>query len=147
LTPCFTRVYGRHREFILDPKPEILKHVETIEQKVWQQYQVHLKRVPPMERAVFYSNQLELRGLRSQQALAEFLNEPVARITRHLRLLDLPEPVRRSLLESQNPAQLRYFTERRLRELLKVKDPRTAWRRFQGMLLEADREAGVWASP
>jgi hypothetical protein len=99
-----------------------------------------------MERAVFYSNQLELRGLRSQWALAEFLNEPVARITRHLRLLELPEPVRRSLLESKNPAQLRYFTERRLRELLKLEDPRIAWRRFQGMLLEADREAGVWAS-
>ena len=146
LTPCFERVDARRKTFVLDAKPVVLKHLGAVEKKVWKQYQTHLGRVSPLARAEFYARQMKIRGLRSFRGLAQVLGEPVAKVSQHIKLLGLPELVQRFLRESKNPAHLRYFCEPRLRELLKLKDVRGAWRRFREMLSEADREAGVWTS-
>ena len=146
LTPCFERVVDRRKALVLDAKPMILKHLGAVEKKVWMQYQTHLSRVSPLARADFYAQQMQARGLRSFRSLAQVLGEPVAKVSQHLKLLGLPEPVQRFLRESKSPVHLRYFCEPRLRELLKLKDARLAWKRFREMLSDADREAGVWTS-
>jgi len=64
-------------------------------------------------------------------------------VTRHVMLLGLPAPIKRFLTEHRSPEILRFFSERKLHELVRL-DPRSAWRRFQAMVEEARREAGIW---
>ena len=143
-TPCYSRISKRRREFILSSKPEPLKHLREIDQKVWQQYQSHLERVTPLDRAEFYARQMEARGVKSPWILEKLLDEPFGRVWRALKLLQLPEPIRLFLKEQRQPGYLRYFTERKLLGLIRLGDTRTAWRRFREMIGEAEREAGIW---
>ena len=143
-TPCYTRCVHRHKEIVPAPKPEALEHLGLIDQKAWEQYEAHLKRLSPLEEAEFYARQMEARRLRSQAALARLLGKPLNRLCRVLKLLDLPDPIKAFLREHRTPTYLRYFSEPKLTALLRLGDARTAWRRFQEMIAEADREAGVW---
>ena len=140
----YTRTLNRFKRFVLGDKPDALKHLGEIDQRAWRQYQVHLKRTTPLERAQFYARQMEARKIKTVATLARVLREPPQRLWRALRLLELPEPVRRYLEEHRTPDMIRYFTERRLRSLLNIHDPRTIWRRFQQMLEEARRKGGIW---
>ena len=146
-TPCYTRCVNRHKEIVPAPKPNALKHLGLIDQKAWEQYEAHLKRLSPLEEAEFYARQMEARRLRSQAALARCLGKPLNRLSRVLKLLELPEPIKAFLREHRTPVYLRYFSEPRLTELLRLGDARTAWRRFREMVAQADREAGVWREP
>ena len=144
LTPCHSRWANRRRELVLSKKPEILRHLGSLHKKVLKQYRTVQKRErTPIEEAEFYAREMESRGLRSITALAGLLNLPRKRVSRHLLLLGLPEPIKRFLAEHRTPEYIRYFSERRLRTLLRL-DPRSAWRRFQAMAEEARREAGIW---
>jgi len=147
-TPCYSRWSDRRREFILGEKPDALKGVGSLHNKVWKQYQNHLDRTTtPLDRAQFYARQMEARKLRSTAALERLLGEPTLRVWRALKLLDLPQPIQQYLDEHRQPEVVRYFTERKLLELLKVGDARRIGRRFQEMVAEAEKEAGVWRSP
>jgi hypothetical protein len=132
---------------VLSEKPEVLRHFGYLHKKVLKQYQTLLKRErTPLEEAEFYVRQMESRGLKSLAALARLLRMPAKRVSRHVLLLGLPEPIKRFLTEHREPEYLRYFSERRLRELVRL-DPWSAWRRFQAMVAEARREAGIWKDP
>lgn len=144
LSPYYTRISQRHKEFVLGEKPRVLKHAGSLKKGIWRQYQVYLKRRPPIERAEFYVRELKERRVGSFRALSVLLGEPVERITRLVRLLKLPEPVKAILRKHREPEFLRYFTETRLGDLLKLRDARTVWRRFQEMIREAERETGIW---
>ena len=72
-----------------------------------------------------------------------YLNRP-NRVVRYIKLLDLPEPIKAFLREHPEPKYLRYFSERRLRELVSLGSARAAWRRFREMVREADCTAGIW---
>jgi len=144
VTPYFVRSVNRRKELVLSEKPSVLRHLGSLHKKVWRQYQTVLKRDrTPVEEAEFYARQIESRGLKSLAALAGLLNVPPNRVSRHLQLLKLAEPIRKFLSEHHQPEYLRYFTERRLGELVRL-DARAAWRRFQEMIREAEREAGIW---
>jgi hypothetical protein len=144
LTPYYTRCTDRHKEFVLGDKPGILKHAGTLQKRIWKQYRNHLKRTTPLERAEFYVREMRSRGIRSYRALSLLLGEPHNRVWLHIQLLDLPEPVKAFLRAHREPQHLRYFTERRLRELRKVRGARAIWKRFREMIAECDREAGIW---
>ncbi len=75
-------------------------------------------------------------------ALARAIGKDEAAVRKYMSLLKLPEPIQRFLREHRTPNHVRYFSEKRLRELLKLRDPRAAWRRFQEMLAKAHRKAG-----
>ena len=134
----------RSREAILGSRPEALKHLHRIDQKVWKQYQTHLGRISPLERAEFYGRHMRERGLRSASAVARAIGEADHVVRRYLRLLDLPDPIREYLRVHKTPEIVRYFTERRLRELVRIKYARAACRQFQSMVAKAKREARVW---
>lgn len=85
--------------------------------------------------------------LRSVCALARALGKDEAGIRQYLKLLKLPAPIQEYLKKHRDPATVRYFSENRLSELLKLEDPRAAWRKFQEMLAEVRREAGLWSRP
>jgi hypothetical protein len=137
----------RHKEFVLGEKPDVLKHAKSLKKGVWRQYQTYLKRTPPIERAEFYVREMKERRAGSFRALSLLLGEPVERVTRLVRLLRLPEPVKAILRKRREPEILRYFTETRLGELLKLRESRAVWRQFQEMLREAEREPGIWKPP
>jgi hypothetical protein len=145
VTPFHTRWTGGQREMILSEKPAALRHLGSLNKKVLKQYQTLLKRErTPLEEAEMYARQMESRGLRSLAALARLLGLPRKRVTRHVQLLGLPAPIKRFLAEHRTPEYLRYFSERKLHELVRL-DARSAWRRFQAMIVEAQQEAGIWA--
>ncbi len=143
-TPYYTRLNAGRKELVLSEKPAALRHLGSLNKKILKQYQTHLKRErTPLEEAEYYLRQKDSRGLRSLAALARLLKVPKKRVTRHVQLLGLPEPIRRFLAEHQTPEYIRYFSEGRLHELIRL-EPRSAWRRFQQMIQEARQEAGIW---
>jgi len=144
LSRYYTRAQDKRRFFVLDEKPDCLKHLDTIDQQAWEQYEAHLKRIPPLERAEFYRRLMDQKKLRSVCALTRTLGKDEADIRQYLKLLKLPAPIRQFLKEDRTPEVVRHFSENRLSELLKLGDPRAAWRRFQEMLAEARRKAGLW---
>jgi hypothetical protein len=122
----------------------VLRHLGSLSKKVLKQYRTVLKRErTPLEEAEFYARQIESRGLKSIAALARLLNLPADRVEDHLQLLTLPDPIRKFLADHRKPEYVRYFSARKLRQLLQL-DDRSAWRRFQSMVREADDEAGIW---
>ena len=143
----FTRAAGKRRFFALDEKPELLKHLNTIDQRAWEQYEAHLKRIPPLDRAEFYRRLMEEKKLRSVCALARMVGKQEEGIRPYLNLLKLPAPIQQFLRENRDPATVRYLSEKRLRPLLKLPDARAAWRHFQEMVGQARREAGIWSPP
>jgi len=143
VTP-YSRSIDRRKEFVLGPKPGVLKGMGRIDKKVWKQYQTHLNRSTPLERAEFYAREMKERRARSHRALSLLLGEPVNRVGSYMKLLALPDPIKEFLRQHREPEYLRYFTEHRLRELVRIADPRATWRRFQSMVREAEREAGIW---
>ena len=144
ITPYFSRSVDRRKEFVLGPKPGVLKGVGSVDKKVWKQYQTHLSRTTPLERAEFYAREMKERRMRSFRALSLLLGEPINRVGWYVKLLDLPEPIKTFVRKHREPQYLRYFTANRLHELVRLGDSRAAWWRFQDMVREADREAGVW---
>jgi len=146
-TPCYSVSGGKRSRLVVGDKPDLLKHLERVDRKIWEQYQNHLKRTTPLERAEFYARQMEAMGLKSAAALERLLKEPPLRVWRALKILELPEPVLQFLREHRTPEHVRYFTERKLLALLRLREPRRIWRRFQEMVAEAEQEAGVWKAP
>ena len=145
-TPYYTRLVNRHKKLVLSNKPDALRHLDKLQEKVWKQFQTHLKRErTPLEEANFYALQMESRGLKSVASLARVLKQSTKRVLRHLRLLKLPEPIRKFLAEHRTPDYIRYFSERKLQEFVRL-DARSAWRRFLSATEEAQREAGIWKS-
>jgi len=142
-TRYFVRMQGRHRLYELDEKTELLKHLDAIHERIWKEYAIHLERITPLERAESHRAQMEQTNLKSICALARAVGKDESGIRQYLNLLKLPEPIQQHLKENRTPANVRYFSEKRLRPLLKL-DARSAWRRFQAMLAEAQQDAGIW---
>jgi len=140
------RQHGRKR-FVLGERPDVFKHLEDIDQAAWKQYETYLKRTTPLERAEFYSRKMGAGRYRSIRALARSLGEHVSGVARVLKLLELPEPIQNWLREHRTPEYVRFFTEKRLRELLALGDTRVAWKQFQAMIEEAAQNSGIWAAP
>jgi hypothetical protein len=143
-TPYHSRFLNRRKEFVLSEKPEMLRHLASLHKKVLKQYRTVLKRQrTPIEEAEFYARQMESRRLQSIAALARLLKLSPDRLEDHLQLLGLPDLIRKFLAEHRRPEYVRYFSTRKLRQLLRL-DDRSAWRRFQSMVREAERKAGIW---
>ena len=77
---------------------------------------------------------MEREGCKSFRALARITGEDWSRVARALKVLELPSPVLDYLRTHDSPQLSGYFSERRLRQLLALKDPKKIWTRFQVML-------------
>ncbi len=145
LAPFYARRLHREPEIALEEKPEVLGHVDAIDQKVWKQYETYLKATAAWERAEFYGRQMKERGVKTAASLAQVVGDPDHMISRYLRLLELPAPILEYLKAHRTPENLKYFSHRMLEELVRLGSPKAAWARFREMLVEAKRGAGVWA--
>jgi len=143
----FTRREHGRKRFVLGERPDVLKHLDSIDQAAWKQYETYLKTTTPLERAEFYARKMEGSRFRSIRALARSLGQHVSGVARHLKLLELPEPILIWLQEHRTPENVRFFTEKRLLGLLPLGDSRAAWKQFQTMVEEATQSAGIWTTP
>jgi hypothetical protein len=62
-----------------------------------------------------------------------------ARITQLLNLLKLPQEIKEYLKNINDEKQFQIFTERRMREILKIRDPKIQIARFNQMMSKADK--------
>lgn len=136
-TEYYSRHERRHRVLELSSKPKELPE-GPVDQRAWQQYQSYLSRVRPVARAEFYKRLMERQGLKTTRAVARVTGEDHSRVARVLKILGLPEPVLDYLRTHDSPTVVTYFTEKRLRDLVAIQDPRRIWRQFQEMLRELD---------
>jgi len=137
----FTRYEHGRKRFVVDEQPDVLRHLGTIDQTVWRKYETFLKRSNPLEQAEFYAQQLSQGRYRGIRALAKAFKQDFSSFARHLRLLKLPQPIQGYLREHRTPEIVRY------RDLVKVREAKAAWRKFQEMLAQARREAKLWSPP
>lgn len=122
----------------LSPKPKDLPD-GSIDQRAWKRYQAYLGCVRPVDRADFYKRLMGRHGLKTTRAVAPVTGEDHSRVARVLKILELPDPVLKYLRSHDSPGVLSHFTEKKLRELAALGEPRRIWQEFQRML----REHGV----
>ncbi|MFH1226902.1 MAG: hypothetical protein V1701_03230 [Planctomycetota bacterium] len=144
--PYYTIHQNRKQVFVLTKKPEALEHLNSINQRTWKQYQAYLNKITPVEKASFYNRLKKRHGVNSIRALAKITGEDWSRIAKILKVLELPEPILQFLRENKTPGLMRYFTEKRLRQLVLFKDHRLLYRKFKLMVEDARKQTGLWAS-
>lgn len=137
--PTQTKAYFRHdrghRVLELSPKAKDLPE-GPVDQRAWRRYQAYLGRIRPVARADFYKRLMERKGLKTTRAVARVTGEDHSRVARVLKILELPGPVLEYLRSHDSPATVSFFTEKRLRELAALGEPRRIWQEFRQMLQE-----------
>jgi hypothetical protein len=83
---------------------------------------------------------MERQDLKTIRAVARVTGEDHSRVARVLKILKLPSPVLNYLRTHDSPAVVTHFTEKRLRDLVGLKDPRRIWQAFQKALRELGEE-------
>ena len=141
-SPFFTRYEARQAILELGARPDSLR-AATVDQRAWKGYQAYLSRIRPVDRADFYERLKEREGCKSLRALARITGEDWSRVARALKVLELPSPVLDYLRTHDSQQLSGYFSERRLRQLLALKDPKKIWTRFQGMLKQLSPETAT----
>ncbi len=138
----FTRYEARQAIFELGDKPEALIG-DSVDKRAWKGYQADLARVRPVDRADDYQRLRVRTGCKSLRALARIAGEDWSRVARALKVLELPAPVLDYLRAHDAPQLSSYFSERRLRQLLTLKDPKRILKRFRGLLKELRPDAAT----
>lgn len=128
---------GRHRllylvleahpiDFITNPYKTWELFVELSPSKVPAKLEKSLAN--PIKPALEYKNLLE-ESSSSKQVLADKLGSSRARITQILNLLNLEQEIKNYIIGLEGK-QLRFFSERRLRPLVKIKDSKLQKKKF-----------------
>ena len=126
----------RRRQIVFGERPKELCEVETIDQRVWEQHQVHLKRLDnfPLKKAEFYKNLQQSTGIKSVRALSEITGEDWSYIARILKTLTLPEAIQNVLKENQQSEVVKQFHLRKLLELARLPSSEAQLDRFREMM-------------
>ena len=110
---------NRKRVFVTGKGPEGLEGKRGIQGRAWQRHQNLMTREMPWERAERYRHLMAVGGHRSVRALARAIGEDFSKVTRALKILDLPAAVLEALrTHSGNPRVRTHFTARRLMHLV-----------------------------
>lgn len=125
---------------MLGEKPEALGDGK-IDDRAWKGYQAYLSRIRPVDRADFYQRLRERHGCTTVRALAQITGEDWSRVARVLKLLELPAPILDYLRTHDSPQLATQFSERSLRKLLLLKNPKRIWNGFQEILNKLSGES------
>jgi ParB/RepB/Spo0J family partition protein len=89
-------------------------------------------------KALEFQNLLDTKVVNNQADLAKRYGVSRARVTQHLNLLKLPDEIIDFLKENKDQESiLRYFTERRLRDLTQLKGDERRMKEFRKMIEKA----------
>ncbi len=119
-------------------RPAELSDTETIDQKVWEKHQVHLKRLEnhPLKKAEYYLQLKESTGVSSVRGLAEITGEDWSYVAKVLRTLELPQGIRNFLTNNPFPEIIKHFHLRRLLEIVRINDEDRQLSQFRAMVSE-----------
>jgi ParB/RepB/Spo0J family partition protein len=92
------------------------------------------------KKALKYQEMLTTELVKSQADLARKEGTSRARITQLLNLLKLPEEIKAYLNNIKDEKQFQIFTERRMREILRLGDPEIIIARFNQLVSKADKK-------
>ncbi len=114
-------VYEHSRQNLLSGQPPTaLDGQHGIRARAWRAHQHRMDQEPPWERAERYRRMMQEQNSRNIRALARAIGEDHSRIARILKILELPERALAVLQEHASHPRVRaYFTEKRLRQLVR----------------------------
>ncbi len=144
--PYFTRCYAKSQIFCLGRKPEALRHIESPTQRDWQTYLNGCARKNPILEAYKYLDYLNLPTVRTYSQAAEHFGVSRQRVCQYVGLATrLPRDFIEWLSGIDSPRLLKYFSERRLRPLVGVRDEARQQEIIRRMIAEVQL-GGVIAS-
>jgi len=139
--PFYSIFNQRRQQIVFGERPEDLRDVQSIDQRIWEKHQTYLSRIEnfPLKKAAYYRNLQESTGVKSVRGLSEITGEDWSYIAKVLKILELPEFIRSYLNKNQHQTILKHFHLRRLLELLRL-PPGVQPQRFQEMINGVEQE-------
>ena len=146
--PYFLHWKDHTLDFTWGERPTLLAGQRPLTQRQLEAFRNHRGRVSPLHEARRYLAELNHPGVRTKAEVAHRFGVSRARVIQYLNLLSL-DPRIAEFLDANygDPFVRTTFTERRLRDLLKVAEGDEQWSRFQKLLEEARSTPGVWNQP
>ena len=142
VTPYYIRCFEKRPFFVRGKKPAELAEFARVTARQWQMYQTHLKLENPILIGLRYLKAFEQESVTSYAKAAQILGVSRIRVYQLTSLVTkLPSEITEFLLACEDPAVLRFFTERRLRPLTMIKDKETQMAQFARLLAEAKEDA------
>ena len=124
--------------FVRGKKPKELARIAKVSARRWEQYENHCKRENPILQGLRFLRVFEQESVRTCAEAAEILRVSCQRFCQLTSLVSrLPQEIKDFLVENEDPAVLRHFTERRLRPLTRLATDKQKLDRFWRMLAEA----------
>jgi hypothetical protein len=112
-----------------------LRNIEVPTQRDWQTYLNGCVRKKPILEAYKYLDYLSLPTVRTYSQAAEHFGVSRQRVCQYIGLVTrLPKKFTEWLSGVDSPSLLRYFTERRLRPLVAIKDEARQWEIIRAMI-------------
>lgn len=137
ITSFFTRAYDKGCLFVRGRKPTELAKISKISQRRWHQHEHDQERENPILTGLRYLRLFEQESVRTYAQAAEIVGVSRQRVYQLVSLVTkLPDEIKDVLMRNDDPAVLRYFTERRLRPITKVGDDARQALLFRRMLGE-----------
>ena len=137
-TPFYTRTYSKHRVFIRGKKPQELAHIARITARQWAQHERDIKRDNPVLKGLRWLRVFEDESVRTYAQAAEIIGVSRERVYQLTALVTkLPPRIKDFLASAEDPAVLRFFTERRLRPLTMIPDGEAQMAQFAQLLAAA----------
>jgi len=117
-----------------------LAHIARITTREWAQYETGLKRDNPILKGLRWLRVFEDESVRTYAQAAEIIGVSRERVYQLTSLVTkLPSRIKDFLAGTDDPAVLRFFTERRLRPLTMIPDGEMQMAQFAELLSEAGR--------
>ncbi len=146
--PYFTRCYAKSQMFCLGKKPSALSHIESPTQRDWQTYLNGCAGKNPVLEAYKYLNYLNLPTVKTYSQAARHFGVSRQRVCQYVGLVTrLPERFVEWLSRVDSPRLLKYFTERRLRPLVRIKDKARQWEIARRMIAEVHLGGVITSDP
>ena len=140
--PFYSIFEQGRKKFIFGERPEALREVETIDQRILEKHQTYLSRLEnfPLKKAAYYRKLQESTGNQSVRGLAEITGEDWSTIAKVLRTLELPQGIQDFLNKNPFPQIVKHFHLCCLLELVRLGDETLQFSRFREMIEEIQAE-------
>lgn len=138
VTPYYTRAYEKGCLFVRGNKPKELAAIAKITARQWHRYQNGQKRENPILKGLRWLRVFEDESVRTYAQAAEIIGVSRERVYQLTSLVaKLPPQIKDFLAGTDDPALLRFFTERRLRPLTMLPDQEAQIAEFARILAGA----------
>jgi hypothetical protein len=141
LTPYYSRTCSTGLLFVRGQKPEELAHLARVTTRQWRKYVRRQDWENPILKGLRFLQVFEQPTVTTYADAARVLGVSRQRVYQLTSLIrKLPDEIRSTLLETNDPATQGYFTERRLRPLARLGTDEEKTARFAALVEQAGAE-------